>query len=51
MGIDPCETQELEDLKKDVAPEQVLDELESRADNNKPPVTNSSKKNSKDSKR
>jgi uncharacterized membrane protein len=34
-GIDPCDDGELEDLEKDVAPEEVLNELEERAGNEK----------------
>jgi uncharacterized membrane protein len=35
MGIDRCDSQELKDLEKEVAPKQVLDELEARADTTK----------------
>jgi uncharacterized membrane protein len=35
MGIDPCDTEEIQDLKKEVAPEEVLNELEVRAGEDK----------------
>jgi uncharacterized membrane protein len=44
MGIDPCDTEEIQDLKKDIAPEEVLNELEVRAGDDKGQKHSSTKK-------